>query len=115
MGWLRETIDRAVSREVDLTIERVLPSLLEKHIERWLRQTYREAAPDLPLTEVGFRAFVAMRIRAHWPDVTETQMRAFVTDALDSIGAKHGDPAYEWTVGAAKEIADIYVNETANG
>lgn len=103
MSALQSVIQASMKRALD----KVLPSFVEKAMQSAL-----DSNPDRQLKEIGFRWAFALRIRHHWPDVSLKEASYWLNDYMPS---KFGDPEYDWSANAARELADDYVREFGEG
>lgn len=96
-------IDKIVSREINRALDRLLPAAIERH----LRKIFAEK-PDMPLNKAGFGWAFYLAIKDIWPDVDHKTASKWVADYVD---VPVGEPGYDWTPRAAKEMAALFAQE----
>ncbi|WP_370194415.1 MULTISPECIES: hypothetical protein [Aurantimonas] len=100
---LSKFITPIVRRTVLDTIEARLPAMIESHLSRRFAE-----APNLPLTNTGFRWAFFLALRSHWPDIDLATSSRWLADYIG--GETIGSDA-EQTPSAAAIIARDYVDE----
>lgn len=110
MGWLDKIIGDAVTdvirHELPKMLDRELPVIIERHMNRRFIEN-----PDMPLSKAGFGWAMMLSLRKIWPDLDRKTASEWMWGYLDFAGITFGDPDYEWTPRAAKELARSYAQE----
>lgn len=94
--WSREGVEQAV----DKFSKDTLPGLVEDALIKNFK-----ANPNRQLQEGWFNLSLAYCLKQHWPDVDGTTAIRWLRDY---IGARYGNPRYDWTYSAAESVAREY-------
>ena len=110
-GWffkdaIKEGVDRFFREEFPKMLDRELPGIIEGHLNKRFIDN-----PDMPLSEAGFGWAMILSLRKLWPDLDRKTASKWMWGYLHSAGITFGDPDYDWTPRAARDLARSYVEE----